>query len=162
MAHQGEGIPWPEEFAPSRAPIHVRNELEIAAPPSTAWAWLIRASDWPSWYANSRDVRIEGGARDLGPGVTFRWKTFGVSLISRVEEFVPIERLAWTGRGIGVWVYHAWLLRPTQGGCLLVTEETQYGFLSRLSHLFMPSRMHRLHQVWLEALAKKARQGAPS
>jgi hypothetical protein len=161
MDQPGDSIRWPEEFAPSRAPIHLRNELAMAAPASTVWSWLIRASDWPSWYINSHDVSVQGGRRELSSGATFRWRTFGVNLISHVEEFVPLERLAWNARGIGVWAYHAWLLQPTPTGCTVVTEETQYGFLARMGDLLMPERMHRLHQLWLEGLKAKAQLGPP-
>ncbi len=161
MDEPSDAIRWPAEFAPTRAPLHVRNELAISSPPSTVWAWLVRARDWPSWYPNSHDVSIEGGAPDLTSGVTFRWRTFGVNLVSHVEEFVPAHRLAWNARGLGVWAYHAWLLRPTARGCTVTTEETQYGFLARLGDLLLPSRMRRLHQLWLEGLAKKAEQGPP-
>lgn len=156
-------IRWPERFDPARAPIHERNELEIPAPPEAVWAWLVRASEWPSWYPNSRNVRIgDGRARDLAAGARFAWKTFGVALESRVEEFVPPERIAWSALGPGVDVYHAWLIEPRPGGCRVLTEETQYGWACRLGRLFLPSRMHRWHQVWLERLAGKAAAGPPS
>ena len=162
MSRPAEAIQWPDEFAPSRAPIHVRNEQAISAPAPVVWAWLIRARDWPSWYSNSQDVIIANEASDLSSGATFRWQTFGVKLVSRVEEFVPPTRLAWNARGLGVWAYHAWLIQPSAGGCTVVTEETQYGFLARLGQLFMPHRMYRLHQLWLEALRDKAQLGLPN
>jgi hypothetical protein len=161
MDEPTEGIRWPAEFAPERAPIHVRNEVAVLAPAATVWAWLIRARNWPTWYPNCHDVHIGNGLADLSPNVTFRWRTFGVSLFSQVEEFIPVERIAWNARGNGVWAYHAWLLRPNSGGCTVVTEETQYGFLARMGRLLMPSRMHRFHQVWLEGLKEKAQNGVP-
>jgi Polyketide cyclase / dehydrase and lipid transport len=161
MNRTADSIRWPDEFSPPRAPIHVRNELAISAPAPIVWAWLIRARDWPSWYANAQDVVIENEASDLTPGATFRWETFGVKLVSHVEEFVPAERLAWNARGLGVWAYHAWLIRPAAAGCTVSTEQTQYGFLARLGALFMPSRMHRFHQLWLEGLGEKAQNGRP-
>jgi hypothetical protein len=157
-----EGIRWPDEFSPVRSPIHVRNQLAMVAPARTVWAWLIRAREWPSWYSNSKTVRIEGGGADLTLGTTFRWRTFGVALVSRVEEFIPLERLAWNARGLGVCAYHAWLIVPNASGCTVVTEETQRGLVSRAGKLFMPGRMERFHQMWLEELEKKARQGPPS
>jgi hypothetical protein len=156
-----EAIRWPAEFDPAHSPIHVRNELAMLAPAPVIWAWLIRARDWPSWYPNSKNVRIDGGGAELSPGVTFRWRTFGVGVFSRVEEFVGGERIAWTARGIGVWAYHAWLLRPSASGCTVVTEETQHGFVARVGMLLMPGRMGRFHQLWLEELEKKARVGSP-
>lgn len=161
MPRASEGIRWPEEFSPARSPIHVRNELVMLAQPQAVWSWLVRARDWPSWYSNSKNVRIDGDAADLAQGSTFRWRTFGVSLVSRVEEFLPVERIAWNAQGLGVWAYHAWLILPTASGCTVVTEETQRGFVARTGRLLMPRRMERFHQVWLEGLEKQARQGPP-
>jgi hypothetical protein len=161
MTDPSVAIRWPTEFAPAHSPIHVRNQLTLSVPPAAAWACLIRASDWPSWYSNSHEVRIHGGAADLSAGATFHWRTFGVNLKSRVEEFLPSERIAWTAKGVGVWAYHAWLIRLAPAGCSVLTEETQHGFVARLGRVLMPSRMHRFHQLWLEALEKKARAGLP-
>jgi hypothetical protein len=162
MEESPSTVRWPADFAPGRAPVHVRNELAMAASPTDVWAWLIRARDWPSWYRNSHDVAIQGDVPVLGPDATFRWKTFGMKLVSHVEEFIPAERIAWNARGIGVWAYHAWLIQKTASGCNVITEETQYGFLSRMGDLLIPGRMHRFHQVWLEALQEKAQQGPPA
>jgi hypothetical protein len=156
MKPSTNSIRWPEEFAPTRAPVHVRNELAMEASAEQVWRCLIRARDWPSWYSNSKNVNIEGGADSLSSGTIFRWRTFGVRLVSHVVEFVPNERIAWNARGLGVWAYHAWLLRGEGRGCSVVTEETQYGFLARTGNLLMPARMHRMHQVWLEALRRQA------
>lgn len=133
------------------------------AAPETVWAWLIRAELWPDWYPNAHNVRIEPpGHPDLALATRFHWRTFGVSLISTVEEFAPCERIAWSGLGFGVDVYHAWLITPTEsGGSHVLTEETQYGFLARLGAIFLPNRMHFYHQIWLEQLAAKAAEGLP-
>ena len=156
-----EGIRWPEEFHPSRTPVHVRNELAMAAPVTAVWACLVGARAWPSWYPNARDVVIDGAGTELTSKATFKWRTFGIRLVSHVEEFVPQERLAWNARGLAVWVYHAWLIHPTPSGCTVVTEETQHGFAARLGALLMPRRMHHWHQVWLEQLEKRALLGPP-
>jgi len=155
------GIRWPHQFEPARSPIFVRNELNIAAPPEAVWAWLVRATAWPSYYANSANVKLAGGGEELTLQQQFTWRTFGINLRSVVEELVPGERLAWTARGLGVWAYHAWLLEPTPGGCKVITEETQHGLLARLGSLVLPGRMHRGHQAWLVALAGKAESGPP-
>jgi hypothetical protein len=155
-------IRWPAEFAPGRAPVHVSNERTIAAEPPVVWAWLVRAPRWPAWYPNAHRVRIAGGASELSPGAQFRWWTFGVPVASRVREFVPSERIAWDGTGIGIHVYHAWLLEPHAGGCRVLTEETQFGGAARLGALLMPTRMHRGHQLWLESLAREAAGGPPA
>jgi uncharacterized protein YndB with AHSA1/START domain len=156
-------IRWPARFDPALAPVHVRNELAIAAPAARAWTWLLRAEQWPAWYPNSSNVRVEGAtAPNLGAGVRFRWRTFGVSLVTTVEEFVPGERIAWRAVSPGVDAYHAWLIEPRgDDGCWVLTEETQYGALARLGALVFPRRMFEGHALWLERLARQAAQGMP-
>jgi uncharacterized protein YndB with AHSA1/START domain len=156
-------VRWPERYAPRHCPVHVRNELSMPdSPPARVWAWLVRAVLWPAWYVNSADLRILGSAGpDLQLGTRFRWRTFGVTIASTVLECVPGERIAWDAHAFGVDAYHAWVLRPVNGGCHVLTEETQHGALARLSHLVMPDRMHRFHQVWLEALQEQSRKGVP-
>ena len=155
-------IKWPERYHPSRAPIHVVNELTIPASPDQVWAWLIRAPLWPSWYPNSSDVKlVDRPVTELRLGTMFNWRTFGVKVRSTVQEFVPPERLAWSARGLGIDAYHAWVLLPRDSGTHVVTEETQYGALARTGSILMPGRMHRGHQVWLEQLSLKAQGGSP-
>jgi uncharacterized protein YndB with AHSA1/START domain len=153
-ANSGDrGVRWPAHYAPGTAPVHVRNTIEVDAPVEAVWACLIRAQRWPDWYVNASDVAFaQGTPPDLSAAARFTWKTFGVRLESTVREFVPCERVAWDAHGIGVDAYHAWVLSPTQGGTHVLTEETQHGWLARLSHFVMPGRMHKYHQIWLEAL----------
>jgi len=155
------GINWPDAYRPEATTVHVRNELLIAAPPERIWAWLIRAISWPDWYENAQDVVIEHAAADLSPGARFHWKTFGLSIESVVEEFTPFERIGWTGIGLGMDVYHGWLIEPRVGGCWVLTEENQNGLAARAQSLLAPSRMHTHHQIWLESLDRQARQGMP-
>jgi hypothetical protein len=154
-------IQWPEHFHPDRAPVHVVNDLFIPAPAEHIWAWLVREPLWPTWYANSKMEWVQGRSRDLALGVEFEWKTFGVGIRSCVQEFVPFERIAWNGVGLGAEVYHAWLIIPQAGGCRVLTEETQYGWGARLMHFFMPYRMFDGHALWLESLSIQACRGLP-
>ena len=156
-------VRWPAHFAPQRCPVHVRNELLMpGSAPERVWAWLTEATLWPGWYVNSANVRmLEGEGEPLRLGSRFRWRTFGITITSTVLECVPNERLAWDAYAPGVEACHAWVLAPAGDGCHVLTEETQHGALARLSHLVMPGRMHKFHQVWLEALASRSRQGLP-
>ena len=159
---EGDGVRWPERFRPDRAPVHVRDDLSMAAPPEVVWAHLVRAARWPAWYPNAANVTfLDGGGPDLTAGARFRWSTFGVTIVSTVREFEPCARIAWDGVSVGVDVYHAWLLRPSAQGSHVITEESQYGILSRLGALLMPGRMSRFHRIWLARLADNARAGLP-
>jgi uncharacterized protein YndB with AHSA1/START domain len=154
-----DAIRWPAEFEPSRAPVHVKNELEMPAAPEAVWACLARAAAWPDWYPNSARVRmLNGGGPDLVLGTRFRWITFGMPILSEVKECAAPERLAWDARGPGVHAYHAWLVTRTRGGCRVLTEETQHGVAARLQGILLPRRMWRGHQIWLERLRDLAAQ----
>ena len=156
-------IRWPQKYEPGRVRVHVRNQLSMQAPASAVWAWLIRAQKWPEWYVNSSNVVFpDSSGPDLSLGVQFRWRTFGVAIESKVEEFVERERIAWSARGVGVDAYHAWAIEENRQGCVVLTEETQHGWVAGLGRLLMPNRMHRFHQIWLESLDKQARSGFPS
>jgi len=155
-------IQWPDGYRPDQTRVRVRNALEmLGVTASVVWAWLVRAELWPSWYSNSENVTIHGGGPDLRAGSTFHWKTFHVALESQVVEFTPYERLAWTGRGFGIDVCHAWLIQERSSGCAVLTEEHQNGAAAWLSHLLRPRNMSRYHQMWLEALFTRARSGPP-
>jgi uncharacterized protein YndB with AHSA1/START domain len=156
-------IIWPDAYHPRCAQVFVANEIVIPAPPPLVWAWLIRARSWPAWYSHAANVEFEGsGGPDLSPRARFRWKTRGLSFLSTVREFEPQQRIAWDTVGTGIHAYHAWVLEPRPDGfTYLLTAETQTGWLARLGKLLMPTRAHRAHQVWLEALSTKAQSGLP-
>ena len=154
-------LSWPEKYTPKKTAVHIHNELEMDSPPERVWAWLSLADVWPTWFSGARDVRIQGGGRELQAGSVFRWRTSGVNILSTVEEFVPCERLAWSAHAMGIDAYHAWLIERTTSGCRVVTEENQNGWLARLGHAARPNSMNRLHQAWLEGLRERAQSGLP-
>jgi len=152
-------INWPARYRPENCAVHVVNELEMSAAPDAVWAWLIDAERWPHWYPNAANVAVEGAPDGrLFAGAKFRWKTFGVTISSRVAEFEPATRIAWEAKAFGLEVYHAWLIIPSPDGCKVITEETQNGALARLSQWLRPGQMHKAHQTWLENLGKRAGQ----
>jgi hypothetical protein len=153
---------WPDEFRPDRAPVYSFNEIDVAAPPARVCAWLVRAADWPSYYANASNVRfVDRGGPDLALGSTITWRTFGVTVRTTVVEFEPHERLAWRGFLAGGAGYHAWVITPSGTGSHVVTEETQRGIVPSLGRLFLRGGLHTWHQRWLEGLKRVAEAGAP-
>lgn len=154
-------IIWPDKYRPGTSDIHVVNSLAMEASRHAVWNRLVRATEWPNWYPNSSDIRLLDTESDtLAMGTRFRWKTFGVTIQCTVEEFQPEERLAWSSNSRGMSVYHAWLITPQAQGCHVLTEETQHGLIPKIGKLFMPKRMHKFHQIWLEQLNRVAKSDA--
>lgn len=148
-------IHWPEEFHPSKASFYIHNQIEIQAPPEVVWAILIDASKWPDWYEGAKNVKVEGGGK-LQPNRVFGWETMGMSFNSRVQEFVPGERLSWLSEKKQIQGYHAWYIEPTRQGCLLVTDEAQNGWLTFFEKVFQPNKLIKLHNTWLIEIKRKA------
>ncbi|GAB4202046.1 MAG: SRPBCC domain-containing protein [Roseiflexaceae bacterium] len=153
---------WPVDLRPDQADLYAVNSLRIAAAPEAVWAWLVRAASWPQWYANCRRLVFEDGpGPDLRLGTRFSWTTFGARVHTTVEEYVPAQRLAWRGQGLGAEGYHGWVILPQPGGCLVITEEVQRGLVPRVARFLLQPAMLRQHQRWLEGLVAQAQSGPP-
>lgn len=149
--------PWPDDLRPEGAPVFTTNRLDIAAPPAAVWPHLVRASAWPEFYGNASDVRFAPGAGpELAPGTTWSWRTFGLRVTTRVIAFEPERFLAWRGDAVYGRGVHTWTLLPTEGGCTVVTEEVQRGFVPSLLRWYLRPGLLRWHERWLEGLARRA------
>lgn len=152
-----ESINWPEEYAPVKAPFFVHNEIDIAASPATVWEILVAAETWPNWYEGAEEVEIQDPATDtLTSESIFTWKTMGLNFTSTIIEFDPPYRLGWESRKRSIKGYHAWLIVPTEDGCKLITDESQYGWLTFMQKSFVPNKLRKLHDIWLQNIKIKA------
>ena len=150
-------VQWPEEYLPESAGFFVHNEIDIEASPELVWNILIDAESWPEWYEGARGVNIKD-REQLGKDAELSWETMGLKFTSHIKEFEPNERLSWESVRGDIRGYHAWLIivDSNSGGCKLVTEESQKGFLTLMEKLFQPRKLERLHQIWLEEIKQKA------
>ncbi|HSY35823.1 MAG TPA: hypothetical protein VK814_08745, partial [Acidobacteriaceae bacterium] len=51
-------IHWPKGFGPDQADLFAHNEIDIQAGCEIAFSNLVDAEAWPSWYSNSKDVKV--------------------------------------------------------------------------------------------------------
>jgi uncharacterized protein YndB with AHSA1/START domain len=149
-------IHWPRGLAPRDVDVFVHNEGWIDAPPRIVWANLIDATQWPSWYANAADVRIDGGQARLARGVTFHWTTFGFPIASTVDVFEPGREVGWSVDSPTFRVHHAWVLIPERGGTRVITEEAQKGADAIKFRLEQPNAMYDGHDWWMSALKARS------
>lgn len=154
-------IHWPADVNPAKADAFVHNEIYIKASAKVVWENLVQAGEWPNWYSNSADIKIEGSdAGQLQAGSVFTWKTFGFPIDSQVHEFVPGSRLGWYGGGTGIRAYHTWLIVPKGNGCEVVTEESQVGPSAIKFNAEQPTAMFDGHHWWLAALKVRCERAA--
>ena len=165
-------IIWPEGYIPGFSDNFASNEV-IARSLSAAdvWPLLSNAPLWPTYYANSANVRFhDGKGPELANGARFYFETFGFPVEAEVTEYVPPAngapgRVAWHGwAGEGdtrLDVHHAWLIEDLPGGRVRVlTQETQNGKPAEELAKTRPNPMINGHQDWLDGLIAAARQKA--
>jgi uncharacterized protein YndB with AHSA1/START domain len=156
-AKRNANIHWPDGFHPEQAELFAHNEIMISASCDRVFTNLIDAEKWPSWYLNSKDIKLLNSTDGkLRQGTHFTWETFGVPISSRVHEFVPGSRLGWFGDGPGMNAYHTFLLLKTEHGCRVVTEEVVKGPGAIDFRKDQPDEMHDKHQLWLTRLKERA------
>jgi hypothetical protein len=146
-------IHWPKGFEPEQADLFAHNEIDIQAGCEIAFSNLADAEAWPSWYSNSKDVKVLNTPdHRLRKNARISWETFGLHVESQVWEFVPSSRLGWFGNDKDLHAYHTFLLTKTPTGCHIVTEEVAKGPVAIQLREQQPNAMHEGHQLWLTAL----------
>lgn len=163
-------IHWPEGFVPGFTDNFASNEVIVAGlSTKDIWPLLCVPSHWPSYYANSANVRFyDEKGPELEDGVRFYFETFGFPVEAQCIEYVPPlngqpGRVAWHGwAGEGdtrLDVHHAWLVEDLDGGRVrILTQETQNGKPAEELHKAKPNPMINGHQDWLDGLVAAARQ----
>ena len=155
LANRSPDIHWPPGFDPLKADLFAHNELLIDASCERVWQHIIEAPKWPQWYPNARDVRIVSGSNPvLEDGTAFRWTTFGLTIESRIHEFVPFSRIGWYGYAPGTEpaFYQTWYLIRRGNGCRVVTDEVGNGRDAANLRQTDEGLMHRAHDLWLATL----------
>ncbi|MEO1049902.1 MAG: SRPBCC domain-containing protein [Bacteroidota bacterium] len=154
-------INWPEQYVPEQSKFYVHNKVDIEAPAEVVWDILLQAETWPEWYEGAANVKVQNSTDGrLKEGSVFTWKTMGLDFQSTIKEYVPNERLSWESRKKSIKAYHSWLIIPNENGVTLVTDESQYGWLTFLEKTFQRKKLQRIHDIWLAEIKKKAEQAS--
>ncbi len=149
-------VNWPEEFNPAKSKFYVYNEIVIDASPEKVWQILIEAEKWPDFYSGATNVKVSNTEGVISDTSSFIWETMGFQFTSVIKEFIPYQRLSWQSYKKGIPGYHAWVIIPTDGGCRLITAESQNGWITIPEKLFQPNKLLKLHDLWLSQIKLKA------
>lgn len=162
-------IHWPEGYLPGTTENFVSNEIIVAGfCAADIWPLLAEAPRWPSYYANSANVRFyDNQGAQLQEGRCFYFETFGFPVEAQCTEYVAPAagqpgRVAWHGwtgdDNTRLDVHHAWLVEDLSGGRVRVlTQETQKGKPAEELAKAKPNPMINGHQDWLDGLVAAAR-----
>jgi len=161
LSRSNSEIHWPKGFDPKEADAFSHNEIRVDATASVIWANLVDAKSWPVWYSNASDIQFGNSDKNaLEAEATFSWRTFGFPVQSKINEFVPCQRIGWFGSAAGITAYHTWLIVAKAGGCEVITEESQVGPASIKYNIEQPTAMHDGHNWWLNALKYRSEHSA--
>jgi len=152
-----EQINWPAGYGMKETEFYLHNKIEIEASPEIIWDILTHAEKWPEWYEGMKNVKVINSKSGIIDGkVEMSFNTMKRDFQAKVTEYEPYERLSWETIHPKMNGIHAWLIIPSEKGCLVVTDESQYGKLARLQKTFVPNKLRKLHDIWLEGLKTKA------
>lgn len=149
---ENESRPHGDEMALFDAPVAVRVEQRIAAPPQTVWQVLTDVEGWPNWHDGVIDVSMKG---PLEPGTRFVWRSGGFKVRSQFETVTPRERVVWSGKTTGARLHHVWSIEAHGEECLVVTEQTLRGWLPRLFRGRFQAALEAVLQSWVRSLRLK-------
>jgi uncharacterized protein YndB with AHSA1/START domain len=154
-------VTWPERFHPKTSAIYALNDIDVKAPPEVVWKLLVNAEKWSGYFPPEDQVKILSGEPELALGTKYSRVTVGFPMHLIVMECVLNRRISWAtlvdGDGTSSSAYHGWVITPTEGGCHVLSEETQQGpFFLELLGRKNPGGLYAYHQEWVESLKRAA------
>lgn len=135
------------------APVLLRLQTDVSAPPEAVWDLLVEVRRWPLWHRGADFADLRG---ELEPGTQLRWRMDGMRIRSRIREVDPPVRLGWTMGTLGARGYQRWSLRPTPTGTEVTLEEAWGGLFALVLKRTLKRTLLRARTHWLAALRDRA------
>lgn len=124
----------------SNAPAYYKTQIIIDAPVEKVWAMLSNISSWPDWNTEVKSATLNG---KLEPGTTFRWKSGGSTVTSKLLEVTAPNTIGWSGRTMSIAAHHVFVLAQTSNGTTVTTEECFEGLLTSLFRNYMQKTLQK-------------------
>ncbi|RDV11911.1 polyketide cyclase/dehydrase [Pontibacter diazotrophicus] len=134
------------------APAKCSKEIIINASSEKVWAVLTDIDKWTTWNTEVSNVKLNG---KLQPESTFDWKAGGAKIHSTLHTIEPVKRFGWTGKALGTFAIHNWILSETNGQTKVLVEESIEGFLVRLFKKAFNRTLGSGMKKWLDLLKQE-------
>ena len=150
---------WPAGFSPECSDAWARSVLVIHAPPAVVFSRLVTAGRWERDFPGVRNVHVlTGGHEDLTGDTAFEFEMDGLRLSAQVSDFVAGRRLAWSGQGIDISTYHAWVISGDSSASRALAGFTARGAAAIALRETDPGAAQRALDRWAAGL-KAAAEG---
>ena len=153
---------WPAGFSPGCSDVWARSEVIILAPAAVVFSHLVTAGRWERDFPGLRDVRVlTGGHEDLAEDTAFEFEMDGLRLTAQVSDFAASRRLAWSGQGIDISTYHAWVLSGEVSRSRALAGFAARGAAAIALRETDPAAAQRTLDRWAGGLKAAAERGVP-
>ena len=137
----------------NNAPVICRKSILINAKPETIWALLTNIDQWTNWQTDITKSKLNG---ELKPDSTFEWKSGGLTINSTLRYINENKQIGWTGKTLGIYAIHNWLLTEENGQVKVEVEESMEGILASLFKSMFVKQLETGMQNWLDLLKKES------
>ncbi|MFW6175172.1 MAG: SRPBCC family protein [Chloroflexota bacterium] len=142
------------------APIVLRHEIDIFAPPEKIWQHLSQIEVWREWHPDIHDAHWVPS--DNGSQMDFQWRVGMFKVKSRIESWIETEEIGWSGSS---WLAHGRQVFYIDGNyksSRVWSEASIEGFLVVALRGKAELLLNRFGGTWLGALKTKLEAEGPS
>lgn len=131
------------------APIVLRHEIEVFAPPEKVWERLSRIELWKEWHPDISDAHwVEGPAS----ADSFKWRAKFFAVTCHLESWSEPREIGWSGRSWFTRGCHVFRLSGDYRSTRVVSEASLSGAVARTLKPVIAGVLDRFGQTWLAAL----------
>jgi len=137
----------------NEAPVKYGKSITINASIEIVWSVLTDIDNWSSWQSDIKKPKLNG---ELKPQSTFEWTTGGVKINSTLQSVDPNKQFGWTGKSLGIFAIHNWILSENENTTTIKVEESMEGFMANLMKKSLNKKLESSLLLWLELLKEES------
>jgi hypothetical protein len=137
------------------APLVVRRQIEVFAPPEMVWDWLSRVDLWQDWHPEVSSSKWLGQPGLNGP---FKWRLRKViGITAKVDSWDELRELGWTGRIWSTKITQVFRIEGDFRRTVIVSEAAMEGAACRFAPVraLALGQLERTNELWLGVLKTK-------